>query len=40
VPGIAAYVWLISPAILAQLLIATLTALLAEAACCAFRASR
>ena len=31
VPGIAAYVWLISPAILAQLLIATLTALLAEA---------
>jgi len=31
VPGIAAYVWLISPAIVAQLLIATLTALLAEA---------
>jgi hypothetical protein len=31
VPGIAAYVWLIGPAILVQLLIATLAALLAEA---------
>ena len=30
VPGIAAYVWLISPAIVVQLLIATLTALFAE----------
>lgn len=32
VPGIAAYAWLIGPAILAQLVIATLAALLAEAA--------
>ena len=31
-PGIAVYAWLIGPAILAQLGIATLTALLAEAA--------
>ena len=32
IPGIAAYVWLIGPAILAQLVIATTAALLAEAA--------
>ncbi|WP_265943871.1 RnfABCDGE type electron transport complex subunit D [Dechloromonas sp. A34] len=32
IPGIAAYAWLIGPAILAQLVIATLAALLAEAA--------
>jgi len=31
VPGIAAYAWLVGPAILAQLLIASLAALLAEA---------
>ena len=31
VPGIAAYAWLVGPAILVQLVIATLTALIAEA---------